>query len=55
VPEGDYPQLGTLGGCVDYLARARGEQVQNRSVAGAGGNARALRDAEVAARARSRW
>jgi acyl carrier protein len=26
VPERDYPQLGTLGGCVDYLARARGER-----------------------------
>jgi len=28
VPEGDYPQLATLGGCVDYLARARGELVR---------------------------
>jgi acyl carrier protein len=28
VPESDYPQLATLGGCVDYLARARGERVQ---------------------------
>jgi acyl carrier protein len=26
VPEKDYPQLGTLGGCIDYLARARGER-----------------------------
>jgi acyl carrier protein len=26
VPERDYPQLATLGGCVDYLARARGER-----------------------------
>jgi acyl carrier protein len=24
VPESDYPQLGTLAGCVDYLARALG-------------------------------
>jgi len=29
VPEGDYPQLGTLGGRVDYLARARGERAQD--------------------------
>ena len=29
VPEGDYPQLGTLRGCVDYLARARGERAQD--------------------------
>jgi acyl carrier protein len=26
VPERDYPQLGTLRGCIDYLARARGER-----------------------------
>ncbi len=25
VPERDYPQLATLGDCVDYVARARGE------------------------------
>jgi acyl carrier protein len=25
VPEKDYPQLATLGGCLDYLVRARGE------------------------------
>ena len=29
VPEDDYPQLATLGGCVDYLARARGERAQD--------------------------
>jgi len=28
VPERDYPQLATLGGCIDYLARARGENVR---------------------------
>jgi acyl carrier protein len=27
VPESDYPQLATLGGCVDYLARAREERI----------------------------
>jgi acyl carrier protein len=27
VPESDYPQLATLGSCVDYLAGARGERI----------------------------
>ena len=27
VPERDYPQLATLSGCIDYLARARRERI----------------------------
>jgi acyl carrier protein len=34
VPEHDYAQLGTLGGCVDYLERARGERGARRGAAG---------------------
>jgi acyl carrier protein len=54
VPERDYPQVATLGGCIDYLARARGERGRDSSAAGAGERAGVLRDAEVTGRARSR-
>ena len=52
VPEADYPELATLGGCVDYLARARGEQA--RDGGGAGEHAGALCHADLTEHTRSR-
>lgn len=54
VPERDYPQLATLSGCVDYLARARGERVQVGEAAGGSARAGMSRGPEVTERARSR-
>ena len=54
VPERDYPQLATLSGCVDYLARARGERVQERTAGGSAPARRWLTRPEVTERARSR-
>jgi len=53
VPERDYPQLATLGGCVDYLAGARGERGRAESRAGSSAWAGMPQDPEIAEGARS--
>jgi len=54
VPEPDYPQLATLSGCIDYLARARGGLVQDGGGHGRQCTGRHASPPEVAERARSR-
>jgi acyl carrier protein len=54
VPEGDYPQLATLDGCVDYLARARREPAQEVRSVSPSTEPGTPRDADITGRDRSR-